>query len=80
MKDLINNLESYVDFAKADGMLEEADMINETVRRLNCEHDFVENVACLFCEGVEFMDKAELYNSFKSEFYKYMKERSKYDE
>jgi len=36
--------------------------------RLKKFDDFYDSVSCLFAEGVEFMDKVELYNAFKKEF------------
>jgi len=39
-------------------------------RRLKAFNDFYDSVSYLFAEGVEFMNKTELYDAFKKEYQK----------
>lgn len=52
--------------------------LNEAITyRLKTYDAFYTNVSCLFAEGVEFMDKIELYNVFKRDFLEFEKELRK---
>ena len=56
-----------------EGLIELSDadiVLRIAAQRLKAFDDFYDSVSCLFAEGVEFMNKIELYNEFKKEFLK----------
>ena len=44
----------------------------EAAEEIERGQEFFNSVSCYFAEGVEFMDKVQLYNAFKAEFNKYL--------
>lgn len=51
-------------------------LLNAVASRSSAYDTFYDDVSCLFAEGVEFLDKVQLYNAFKEGFLK-LKERLK---